>query len=301
MCAPLIFSFPGNESFGERLALSVDAECGEFVLRSFPDAESYVKVESDPTDRDVVVVATLVHPNDKMLPLLFLMDALRDLGARRIGLVAPYLAYMRQDKRFNDGEALTSRSFATVLSRAADWLLTVDPHLHRWTDLRQVYSMPAVAVHVASVVGAWIGTNVDTPLIVGPDSESRQWVETIAAAAHAPSIVLTKTRQGDSDVVESQPDLGELAARTPVLVDDIISTGQTMLVAIRHLKEHGARTPVCVGIHAVFADGARNALEEAGVARVVTTNTIPHPSNAIDILPALSTVLGAQLGNAGKP
>lgn len=295
---PLIFSFPGNESFGERIALTVDGECGELAMRSFPDAESYLRVETDPRDREVMVVATLRHPNDKILPLIFLMDALRDLGARRIGLVAPYLAYMRQDKRFRDGEAITSRSFATLLSRAADWLLTVDPHLHRWTDLREVYSIPAVALHVADVVGRWIAANVASPLIVGPDGESRQWVETVASAAGAPSIVLSKTRAGDSQVVESLPDMRAYEARTPVLVDDIISTGQTMLVALRHLKEQGARAPQCVGIHAVFANGALGALEVAGVTRVVTTNTIPHSSNCIDIIPALGAALRMQIGEA---
>jgi ribose-phosphate pyrophosphokinase len=276
--------------------LAIGGESGQLALRDFPDGETYLRIDSDVTDRDVAVVATLRHPNEKFLPLAFLLNTIRECGARRVGLVAPYLAYMRQDKRFQRGEAVTSHSFAGLISRAADWLITVDPHLHRVSNLREVYSIPAQAVHVAGVVGEWIAGNVSKPLIVGPDDESRQWVERIAAAANAPSIVLRKTRQGDAQVAESAVDLGANAACTPVLVDDIISTGETMAVAIRQLRDQRAFPPVCVGIHAVFANGAWAALKEAGAARVVTTNTIPHASNCIDIVPPLGDALRAQLG-----
>lgn len=288
MPQPLFFALSGNEFFAERLAAAVNGECGLLTLRDFPDGESYVRVDSDPTGRDVAIVATLRHPNDETLPLLFLADTLRDLGATRVGLVAPYLAYMRQDRRFRDGEAITSQSYAAVVSRAVDWLLTVDPHLHRVKRLRELYSIPATAVHVAAELGQWIAANIRSPLIIGPDQESRQWVEGIASAACAPSIVLTKTRRGDADVVESMPNLAEHRACTPVLVDDIIATGQTMVTAIRHLREQGRAAPECVAVHAVFADGAYAALKSAGAARVVTTNTIPHPSNSIDITAAIA-------------
>jgi hypothetical protein len=175
MSQTLFFPLPGNEVFAERLASAVDGECGLLTLRDFPDGESYVRVDSDPAGRDVVLVATLRHPNDETLPLLFLADAVHDLGATRDGLVAPYLAYMRQDTRFRDGEAITSRSYARLISGSVDWLLSVDPHLHRVNRLRELYAIPATAVHVADEVGRWIAANVKSPLIIGPDQESRQY------------------------------------------------------------------------------------------------------------------------------
>jgi ribose-phosphate pyrophosphokinase len=135
---------------------------------------------------------------------------------------------------------------------------------------------------------------VKSPLIIGPDQESRQWVQGIAAAACAPSTVLTKTRRGDVDVIESTLDAADHRACTPVLVDDIIATGQTMVTAIRHLREQGRAPAECVGVHAVFADGAYAALKAAGAARVVTTNTISHPSNCIDVAPAVARDLVKQ-------
>jgi ribose-phosphate pyrophosphokinase len=284
---PLFFSLPGNEEACGRIALFSEGEVGETESRCFPDGESYVRVATDVSGRDAVVVCTLNEPDAKVLPLLFLADALHDLGARRVGLVAPYLAYMRQDTRFRAGEAITSHSFANVLSEHVDWLMTVDPHLHRIKRLSDIYGVPAVAVHASRDIGRWIAANVPTPLIIGPDEESAQWVHDVAMAASAPSTVLTKARRGDMEVVESIPNLADHRACIPVLVDDIISTGRTMIAALDHLREQGAPPAWCVGVHAVFARDAQESLQRAGAAGVVTTTTIPHSSNRIDVALAL--------------
>ena len=295
MSAPVFVSLGRDQVLSERLALAADGGVGDLETRSFPDGECYLRVESDVTDRDAVIVHTLTRPNDTILPLLFLADTLRELGAKHVGLVAPYLAYMRQDTRFHPGEAVTSRSFARLISRSVDWLITVDPHLHRIARLGDIYDVPATAIHVAGELGTWIAANVPSPFIIGPDAESRQWVDAVASAATAPSTVLTKIRRGDTDVVESIPDLSAHRACTPVLVDDIISTGETMLAAIEHLAEQKMPVPWCVAVHAVFAGGAYATLKGAGAARIATTNTIPHASNEIDIVPALATALRQQL------
>jgi ribose-phosphate pyrophosphokinase len=285
---PLFFALPGSEHACERISRCAGGEVGQLEGRGFPDGESYVRVASDVSGRDTVLVCTLNRPNDKVLPLLFVADALRELGASGVGLVAPYLAYMRQDKRFHPGEAVTSRSLATLLSERVDWLVTVDPHLHRISHLSDIYSIPAIAAHSSTDVGRWIAENVKDPLIIGPDEESSQWVRDVALTARAPSTVLVKARRGDMDVVESIPNLYDYRARVPVLVDDIVSTGRTMLAALDHLREHGAPNAWCVGVHAVFANDAYTSLQSAGAAGVVTTNTIPHESNRIDVQPTIA-------------
>jgi ribose-phosphate pyrophosphokinase len=293
--APLVFALPGNEAAAERLAGALGGEVGVLTMHEFPDDETYVRVDTDPASRDVVIVATLWHPNPMLPALLFLADAVRDLGASRAGLVAPYLAYMRQDARFRPGEAITSRSFASLVSRSVDWLVTVDPHLHRVASLSELYTIPATAVHVAAELGAWIAANVPAPFVIGPDAESRQWVDRIAAAAHAPSTVLAKSRRGDTDVVESIPHVEDHRSCTPVLVDDIISTGRTMIAAVDHLREQGTAAPVCVAVHAVFAGSSFADLTRAGASRVATTNTIAHPSNVVDVIPAITDAVRRHL------
>jgi len=126
---PLLFSLPGNDAFATMLAAALGGERGELEHRRFPDGESYVRLHTPVAGRAVAFVCSLNAPDEKTLALLFAAGAARELGAARVGLVAPYLAYMRQDKRFQPGEALTSAHYADLLSRAFDWLATVDPHL----------------------------------------------------------------------------------------------------------------------------------------------------------------------------
>ena len=259
------------------------AKRGAVTLRRFPDGETYVRVESSIRGRALALVCTLDRPDDKVLPLLFLAATARDLGAASVGLVAPYLAYMRQDRRFADGEGVTSSYFASLLSGSVDWLVTVDPHLHRRASLDEIYTIPTEVVHAAPRVAEWIRTNVRRPLLVGPDSESAQWITAVAEAAGAPSLVLAKVRRGDRDVAVIVPDVERWHDHTPVLVDDIVSTARTMIATMGHLKRAGLPAPVCVGVHAVFAPGAYDELRVAGAATIVTCNTIPHVSNIIDL------------------
>jgi ribose-phosphate pyrophosphokinase len=280
---PILFVFPGNETWGVRLARDIGAEIGTLSIRHFPDGETYVRIESAVSDHEVLLALSLNQPDSKLPALLFAAATLRELGARHIGLVAPYLAYMRQDARFHPGEAVTSAQFAKLLSGAVDWLVTVDPHLHRLHSLDEIYSIPSCVVPAAPLIAEWICRNVERPVLIGPDSESAQWAAAVADACGAPAVVLQKVRHGDRDVEISVPEVETWHAHTPVLVDDIISTAHTMAATIRQLLQAGLGKPVCIGVHAVFAEGAQQVLMAAGAARVVTCNTIVHPSNGIDL------------------
>ncbi len=285
---PIVLALPGNEAMAQSLALHLGAEFGQATLRRFPDEESYVRIETSVSGREVILVCTLHRPDDKVLPLLFLAATAKELGASRVGLVTPYLAYMRQDRRFQPGEGITSTYFAKILSGFVDWLVTVDPHLHRRNSLAEIYSVPSKVVHAASAISNWIRANVEVPVLVGPDSESAQWVAAVAEGAGAPHLILEKVRRGDREVEIAVPEIEHWHNRTPVLVDDIISTARTMIETVGHLRRAGLKPPVCIGVHAVFADQAYAELLAAGVARVVTCNTIPHASNSIDLIESLT-------------
>lgn len=254
---------------------------GRCEVRRFPDDEHYVRIDTPLDGRDVVIVCSLDRPDDKLIPLLFMAATARDLGARRVGLVAPYLAFMRQDKRFCAGEGITSVYFAALISNAVDWLVTVEPHLHRYRSLGEIYSIPSRVVSAMPSIAVWIRDNVDRPVLIGPDAESAQWVLAVASELRAPHIILDKVRRGDREVDVSVPDLGEFPEHTPVLIDDIISTGRTMIEPVGHVLRAGLRAPVCIGVHAIFSGSAFADLCAAGAARVVTCNTVAHESNAI--------------------
>jgi len=282
MTTPLFIAMPGNEAMTNSLATMQRATIGKIEVRAFPDGESYLRFMSDLSGRTLVVVCTLDRPNEKLVPLLFAAATARELGVAEIGLVAPYLAYMRQDRQFKPGEAITSREVAKLISDHFDWLVTVDPHLHRYGSLAEIYRIPTRVVHAAPLISQWIGAHVADPLIVGPDIESEQWVSAVARDAGAPYSVLQKVRRGDRDVEISIRDMQHLDGRTPVLVDDIISSGRTMLEAVRIIMQREASKPVCVAIHGLFADQSDVILANAG-ARVVTSNSIPHNTNDVDL------------------
>lgn len=277
----LIFNPDSDPALASQLARLLDAQAGVLEQRRFPDGESYLRIHSDCAGQDCVILCNLFHPNERTLSLLFLADTLRDCGARSVGLVTPYLAYMRQDKRFQPGECVSSRPFAKLLSGAFDYLVTVDPHLHRYASLDEIYSIPSRVVQAAPLIANWIQARIPQPLLIGPDSESEQWVAQVAELAGAPFQILQKERRGDYDVCVSLPDLNNAERHTPVLVDDIISSGRTMLETIKHLQSAGLPRAVAIGVHGIFAGDAYNRLTE--VADVVTTACIPHLSNQIDI------------------
>ena len=297
---PLLFSLSAAAGLAERLCAQQALDQGELSRREFPDGETYLRLVTPVDGRDVVFLCTLDRPDAKALPLLFAAAAARRQGARSVGLVAPYLAYMRQDRAFQPGEAVTSATFAQLLSEAFDWLVTLDPHLHRYPTLGSIYSVPALVATAAVPIASWLRSQVDRPVLFGPDEESAQWVGYVAALANAPSTVFRKTRRGDLEVSISA---GEIAVgdATPVILDDIASSARTMIEAVRKLRQGGGPPPVCIAVHPIFAGDAYQQLIAAGPARIVSTNSVAHETNAIDIAAELGARLQDALAIAERP
>jgi ribose-phosphate pyrophosphokinase len=287
----VVLCFPSQAALGRQLATALRARFAEVAWRHFPDGESLVAIDEAVRDADVAFVASLHDPDRLALPLRFAAETAREFGARSIGLVAPYLGYLRQDVRFHPGEAVSGPLFARFLEGSFDWVATVDPHLHRIPTLDQLFSIPAANIAAAPAIAAWIHANVPDAVLIGPDAESEQWVSQVARLAGVPWQVLQKQRRGDRDVEVSPLDAAALRGRTPVLLDDIVSTGHTMLGVLSHLRALGLPPAVCVVTHAVFADDAFHKLDAAGAARVASCDTIPHASNAIPIAPLLAAAI----------
>jgi ribose-phosphate pyrophosphokinase len=289
---PVLIALPDGADHARRLAerLGVDVVVPE--IRRFPDGERCVRIDREALPDDVVIVGNLVH--DNFLEIAFLAGTARDLGAKRVGLVAPYLAYMRQDSVFHRGEGVTARYFGKLVSSVVDWMVTVDPHLHRYDSLTTVYSIPTTVVRAAAPIAQWVSAEVKQPVLVGPDAESVQWVSAVAEMCGAPFVILEKTRRGDRDVSVSSPSY-HWNGHTPIIIDDIVSTGRTMLEATKQLRAAGSAPPMCIAIHAVFADAVGDELVAAGARGIVTCNTILHTSNRICVADPLAEALRAVL------
>jgi ribose-phosphate pyrophosphokinase len=286
-----LVAFPSHWPLSDALTNALGIAPIEYVHHRFPDHASLFRIVDKVAGINLLLIADLHDPDPSYLQLILLTETLRDLGAASIGLLAPYLPYMRQDKRFNPGEGVSSRYFAKMLSAHFDWLITVDPHLHRYHVLGEIFSIPTRLVHAAPAIATWIAHSVPDAVLIGPDEESSQWVSDIATRAGFPYEILLKQRRGDEDVEVSLPHPERWRKHTPVLVDDIIASGRTMMAAATHLQHAGLPPSICVAVHGVFSDDALSGLKLAGAADVITTNTVPVTTGRIDISVAVAESL----------
>lgn len=281
--SPIIFPLFGYDDLANTIHKKLHYEIGKITQHQFPDSETLIQIDSDIAKRDLIFLSSLNQPNNKCLPMLFAAETARELGAKKIILIAPYLAYMRQDKKFHAGQGISSKYFAKLLSIYFDALITVDPHLHRFNSLNDIYSIPTNVLHANNAIARWIREKIKNPVLIGPDIESAQWIEAIAKKSNLPFLILNKSRKGDRSVEISSPNVELYLRSTPILIDDIISTGITMIETIRHLQALKMKKPICIGIHAIFAGNAYQELLASGVEKIITCNTILHESNGIDI------------------
>lgn len=278
----IVLGFPSYRAPAARLAQRLGARYGDVAVHRFPDGESLVRLPPD-LPGHVVLCLSLDHPNGRLVELELAAATARELGAETLTLVAPYLCYMRQDKAFHPGEAVSQRIVGALLGRRFDALITVDPHLHRTHTLAAAIPVRrAVALSAAPVMTAWLEQRSDAPLLIGPDEESSQWVSAIANPAGLDYGIALKTRLGDREVRVELPDV-PAAGRDVVLVDDVASTGQTLVAAAREVRARGAASIAVLVTHALFVDDAEMRLREAGVTEICSSDSIPHPSNRLHL------------------
>jgi ribose-phosphate pyrophosphokinase len=288
---------PSSAEAAQRLARRLGVGLHEIALHRFPDGE--LRVTVGPAASTVIVYASLDEPNDKLLALLFASEALRRGGAKRLVLVAPYLCYMRQDAAFHEGEAVSQKAIGRLLASAVDRVITVDAHLHRTKDIHDIFpgieadnlsAMPAIAD------GLRAGGFDPNTVVVGPDEESQAWVSDLAARLGAQPAVARKTRRGDRSVEITFADPALFAGRPALLVDDIVSSGGTLMTCAKALQAAGATTVDAVVTHALFAPELAARLFEAGIRSVKSTDSIRHPSNAIALDAVLAGALRREIG-----
>lgn len=277
---------------GARQAAGLASECGvpvnQIDLHRFPDGESLVRV--DGSAETALLFRSLDDPNAKLVEVLLAASALRDGGAKQVILIAPYLAYMRQDVPFHDGEAVSQRVIGKLLAAWFDGLVTVDPHLHRIASLEPIMGgIPALAVSAAPALVQAIAIDLDPrTIMVGPDSESRPWVESIARPLGLDVLVGEKIRKGDREVMLTVPDIDRASGRPVILVDDLISSGTTLMACASLLHKAGATRVEAVATHSLASSADLERLTDAGIARLRATDST---SNAIASIP-LAGVLG---------
>lgn len=289
----LVLGFSEYEAQGRRLAETFGLPFRLVDIHRFPDGESKVTLPPE-LPRKVIFCRSLDRPNDKLVELLLAAETARELGAERLTLVSPYLCYMRQDTSFHPGEAVSQRIIGHFLARLFDEVITVDPHLHRVDRLDQaIPAQRAIALSAAPLMTEFLERRTGRPLLVGPDAESEQWVRAIAEPAGLDFAVATKERRGDRSVRVTLPER-DFAGRDVVLIDDMASTGRTLIAVAERLRQAGAASIRCLVTHPLFADQVTEALGKAGIDEIWSTDSIAHPSNAIPLAEILAEALRAE-------
>lgn len=278
----VVLGFGEYREPAQRLAARANFAFKEIEVHKFPDGESRIRLPSRLPDQ-VIVCQTLDHPNDKLVDLVLVAGTVRRLGVKHLTLVAPYLCYMRQDKEFHPGESISQQVIGELLANYFDTLVTVDPHLHRVHSLDQVFpGTTCITLTATRPMAEFLARTMENPLLIGPDEESLQWVESIAADKAYDFAVAKKTRTGDYNVEVELPQMN-YEGRNVVLVDDIASSGQTLVNAAEKLKSMKAGSISVLVTHALFASGAVDHLKRQGVVNIWSTDSVLHDSNSIHL------------------
>ena len=289
----LLLCFDDEQASAQALAAALQLPFGLLQRHHFPDGETRIRLPPE-LPESVVLLRGLHQPNEKLTELAIAAPAARALGARELVLVCPYLAYMRQDIAFTPGEAVSQQHIATMLGGLFDGLVTVDPHLHRIASLDEV--MPGRrtrAVSAAPLLGAWVLQQLGPQaLLLGPDEEAGQWVAAAGQANGLAHAVCRKQRFGDREVQVVLPDL-PLSGRPVVLLDDVASTGRTLVEAALALRQAGATSVDVAVTHALLVDDAMAQLRDAGVRHVWSSDAVPHATSVVPLAGLLAQAIRA--------
>ena len=295
----LVYGGSASNELANKISKELDQEPGRIEVKKFPDGEKYIRIHDQVKDQPVTVVQSLYHtPDEKIFETLLLVDTLRDLGARTITVVAPYLAYARQDARFYPGEAVTSLSVARLLESAgATRFLTVDCHLHRMGDVSKVFKIPAQNLSAMPLLGKYALEKLrpKNPVVIAPDEEAEQWALIVAKILDAEHVAFKKIRvrkEGET-ISKVAVDTGDvdLKGRDAVFADDIISTGGTIAAGAKACKKKGAKRIFALCTHPVLADDALKRVKAAGVLKIIGTDTIPSPVSKVSVAPVIAQAL----------
>lgn len=285
-----MLGFPESGDRAARVAAAADLDFRELAVHQFPDGETRIVLPCS-LPEDVFIYRSLDRPNEKIVELILAAATSRQLGAVRLTLVAPYLCYMRQDKAFNPGEAVSQQVVGKLLADYFDAVVSVDPHLHRVHRLADaIPAKSAVSITATEAMARYLDGRLENPILIGPDEESKQWVASIAERSKLEYYVGRKHRIGDREVVVSLPGAA-YGGRHVVLVDDIASTGRTLAAASRELSRYQPASITVMITHALFVGDALAEITAAGVDQVWSCDSIQHPSNRISLAGSLAQAL----------
>lgn len=294
----IIIGCSHGKHIGNNIAKKLKASYSGLEVKKFPDGETKVRFPADVRGKDVVLVQSFYGDvkgdvNDCVIEAIFAASTAKELGAKKVFLAAPYFPYLRQDKRFKPGESVSLKIMAGLVDRYFDKVFVIDPHLHREAKLSHIFKINSNNLTSNPLIAEYIKKNIKNPLIVGPDWESYKWAQRVAEKIGCEHVILEKVRYSGRKVKVKLNRKIELDNKSVVFVDDIISTGNTILGAAKNIRKLGAKKFSCVAVHGIFVEDALEKLRKANI-NVVTTNTIPNKVAKIDVSVVVAEALSEE-------
>ena len=279
----LIVSCSHGKHLGKLITTKLKAQHSYLIVGKFPDDELYLRFGVSLKNKAVTLVQSFYkNISDCIIEVLLAAKTASELGAKKVILVAPYFPYLRQDKRFHTGEAISQSIIGDLFGKYFNTVYLLDPHLHRRFKLNQIFNVKALKLTSNSLIAKYIKEHVKNPVIIGPDEESYKWARNVANILNVESRILKKKRLSSYHVEIKLNKKIDLENKNAVIVDDIVSTGHTILETAKILKKLGAENIYCICVHGIFANDALKKLHKAGI-KDVSTNTIPNKVAKIDV------------------
>ncbi len=281
-----------NGQFPKRRNIIKEIIHNEISVSYFPDEESLVKLNKNPRGKTLIIISSLAkNPDKKIIETILAAGAARDNGANKVILFATYLPYMRQDKIFNNYEGISAANILRTLSQHFDKVFAIDPHLHRIRSLQEI-AKNCFEVSSINLIADYVKKNLKGDFeLVGPDAESKQWDKNIALLLGKKSVILQKTRFSSENVsIKSK----SIKNKNILIIDDIISTGHTILETIKIAKKQKAKNITVIGIHGLLLHDIGRKI--AKVANLITSNTIQNKYSKIDISSLIAETIKNNLG-----
>jgi len=286
---------PASQDLGRKVADMLKSKIVSVVFKTFPDGESYLRLDGNVKGEEVVIVQTTGPPQDVRIMQLFLMvDAAKDLGAERVIAVVPYLAYARQDKRFLPGEAISIETFIKLIEASGiDQFLTVNIHEE---GVLKKFSVPAENLSAMTLLAEYFKKKGLTKAFsLAPDRGALELAKEADKVLNGGCGWLQKERDRLTGEIRVEEKRLDIKGRDVIVFDDIISTGGTTAAAVKMLKEQGARKVYAACAHPLLVGEAQKKIMQSGAEEIVGTDCVPSPVSVVSVAPLIAEAL-AKIG-----
>lgn len=274
-----------SKSIAEDLSKELNVPLANVIAKRFPDEEFYVRIMDDISKEHVVIVQT-TYPDPNIIELFILQNAVEEAGAKEVSIVIPYFGYARQDTKFQNGEPISAKAMADLISLNADRVITVDPHKEYILDF---FSTSAFSCSAVPELAKYL-KNKKIDMVLAPDKGALERAKKASSIIGCEFDYMEKKRI-DGTTIEIKPKNLNAKNKNVAIIDDIISTGGTMAKSIQELKKHGAKNVFVACTHGLFAGNAVKKLTSAGCNEIISTDTIKSKFSKVKIAPCISPLL----------